>query len=63
MQGEGQIARKNSHFKAFKNYIIEANRAGLKLTFDFFFLEQSNWELTTIQKAFQIRFYRASNIK
>ena len=37
MQGEGQITRKNSHFKAFKNYIIEANQAGLKLTFDFFF--------------------------
>ena len=36
MQGEGQITRKNSHFKAFKNYIIEANQAGLKLTFDLF---------------------------
>ena len=56
MQGEGQITRKNSHFKAFKNYIIEANRAGLKLTFDFF--SRAKQLRTTIQNPFQIRFYR-----
>ena len=61
MQGEGQITRKNSHFKAFKNYIIEANRAGLKLTFDFFF-SQAKQLRTTIQKAFQIGFYREQHI-